>query len=155
MNITNILRSEAVGFKESFDSKEEALQRLVSLAAANGGVSDQALALSAVKEREEMMSTGIGGGIALPHAKTDTVKEPTGSLLILSEPLEFDAVDGEPVFCIFLLLGRDSRVGLHLRILSKVSRLLSSTEFKSQMVTAQSKEELMGLFQKFDNMTTI
>jgi fructose-specific phosphotransferase system IIA component len=155
MNLRDIVSPASVEVGSTYTDKTAVIDRLVELAANTGKISDMQEAKNEVWERESIMSTGVGGGIALPHAKTNAVKEPVGSVIVLKEGLDFDSLDNEDVDILFLLLGRESNVGLHLRLLSKISRLLSGNEFQNELKTAKDPNEVMDLFAQFDSATTI
>lgn len=155
MNLRDIVAASSISVGMVAENKQDAIDRLIELAATSGKVSDLAETKREVWERENIMSTGVGGGIALPHAKTNAVKEPVGALAILSEGIEFDSLDGEDVSIIFLLLGRESNVGMHLRLLSKISRLLSSTDFKIGLLEAKDAGDVLELFTRYDSATSL
>jgi len=155
MNLKDIVSLESIGVGVSVENKAALIDRMIDLADKSGKISDRVDAKKEVLEREKIMSTGVGGGIALPHAKTNAVKEPVGAIAVLKKSVAFDSLDGEDVDIVFLLLGRESNVGLHLRLLSKISRLLSSIEFKTGLKDAKDGNDVLQLFSRFDNATTI
>lgn len=94
----------------------------------------------AVMEREAVLSTGIGGGVAVPHGKSQAV----GDLVLVAgrtrEPVDFDALDERPVRIVFLLIGPESAAGLHVKALSRISRLLRSETVREELVAAETPE---------------
>lgn len=119
--------------------KPGVLRELTTLLAERAGV-EAAPLLSAVLEREEVLSTGIGHGIAIPHAKVSTVQDL--SLVCGSHPagIEFDALDGAPVRLFFLLIGPESAAGQHVKALSRIARLVRREEVREALMRAPSPE---------------
>lgn len=155
MNLRDIVAEQSIQVGVAVSDKAELIDRLLELASKSGRINDISEAKAEVLEREKIMSTGVGGGIALPHAKTNAVKEPTGSLIVLSEGIDFDAIDNEDVHIAFLLLGRENNVGLHLRLLSKISRLISGTDFQTRLKDAQNSNDVVELFSEYDSALTL
>ena len=108
----------------------------------------------AVLEREAMMSTGVGKGLALPHAKTPAVGGMVGALVTTTQPVYFGALDNEPVRIVFLLLGKLDSKSLHVRILSRVSRVMNREEVRKQILAAKSAEELLAILGQYDDSAT-
>jgi PTS system fructose-specific IIC component len=151
MKITDILNKDLIKIKMIADSKDDLLNKMMVLAENSGKIIDSEDARSEVFERESIMSTGVGKGIALPHAKTNSISSTVGALAIMKEPMDYDALDGNPVNIVFLLLGTENNVGNHLRLLSKISRLMNNDTFRAHLTQAQSTEEIMDLFVKAED----
>lgn len=127
------------------NSKDDLLRQMVDLAGKSGLIAHSSDILKCVVEREKVMSTGIGKGVALPHAKTNKLQQAVGSLALLATPINYDSLDGAPISICFLLLGRESNVGVHLRILSKVSRLLNDDSLRAKVLASKNESELYDL----------
>lgn len=151
MGIANILHRDSISLNLSTDDKYSLLETLVHLAAKSGKVKDTDSVIQKVIDREKLMSTGVGKGIALPHAKTDAVEDSVGALAILKEEIDFDSIDGKPVKLVFLLLGQESNVGNHLRLLSIISRILNNDSFRTKLINASNQDEILMHFQEIDN----
>jgi len=150
MKIIDVLQKESIELNLSFQNKDELLSYIIQLAERSGKIADIESASKAVFDRERIMSTGVGKGIALPHAKTNSVADSVGALIILNSPIDFEALDGKPVNIIFLLLGRESNVGNHLRLLSKVSRLLNNDAFRSKLLKSETSDEVINIFSEIE-----
>ncbi|KAJ57311.1 PTS lactose transporter subunit IIC [Actibacterium mucosum KCTC 23349] len=123
MEISSILKPEAVKLFGSQSSKKRLFQDLGEIAASHYGL-NSASVVDALLERESLGPTGVGQGVALPHARLDGLDNVVGAFLRLERPLEFDAVDRKPVDLIFALFApRESGVD-HLKALASVSRVL-------------------------------
>lgn len=128
--------------------KEGMLNELVDLLEGHPAVEDLEQVRQAVFDREKVMSTGVGKGIGLPHAKTPAVNSTLAAFAIAEEPVGFDALDGEPVRLFFLLVGTEEARSQHIKILSRVSRLLNQESFREQLLDAQTVEEVLACFKK-------
>jgi len=125
--------------------KEEVIEELVDLLVRNGRVSDRDAALDAINQREAKGSTGIGNGIALPHAKYTGLGQLTGVIGISEEGVEFDAIDDKPVQVVFLVLADASTPGPHLECLAQISRHLSVPGFYKRLIGCAGAEEVFNL----------
>ena len=95
--------------------------------------------------REEIMSTGIGHGIAIPHGKSEYVSELGGVLGIKKEGVDFDALDGKPTHIFFLLVSPLDVSGPHIKALARISRLLKGEEVRQQLIHARDMEEAIAV----------
>lgn len=150
MRITDVLSIDSICIPMVVNSKVELLNKMLELAVKSGKVTDPEAARKEVFERERIMSTGVGKSIALPHAKTNTVTDSVGALAILENSIDYEALDDQPVKIVMLLLGSENKVGSHLRLLSKISRLMSNDSFKSSLINCQSPQEAYDLFVKIE-----
>lgn len=122
---------------------ESVLSCMVERLHAAGVISSQEDALSRLVEREKVISTGIGGGIAIPHARTPEV---TRTVVVLGRSLkgvEFDAVDGKPVEVVFLILGPPESSAEHVKVLARIARLVKQPEFHAAVLQAETAEMMM------------
>ncbi len=133
----------AVGVKAA--DKREAIAALVDLLAAAGKAPDRDALLAAVLEREALAPTGLGDDCAIPHAQTDAVSETSVAVVRLAEPVGFDAPDGSPARLVVLLAGPKDTAADHLRLLSKLPRLLSDPEVRRALLEAPDGAALAGL----------
>lgn len=126
--------------------KPEIIAELVQLLADAGKISDAAAVTEMVLQREAMMSTGIGGGIAVPHALAPGVENTMIAFGRHRKGAKFDAVDKKPVRLFFLMVGPTGAHSEHLRLLSKLSRLLHDETLKTGLLNADSAETVIELF---------
>jgi fructose-specific phosphotransferase system IIA component len=146
MKITDILAPSCVLLGTQAADKPQVLEFLVNALAATGKVSDRDELLRVITEREKLMSTGIGHGVALPHGKTSTVTNSIAALATLATPIDFDALDDEPVSIVLMLVGTEGNVGVHLRLLSRISRMVGSEQFRNSLRSANNVENVLELF---------
>lgn len=154
MNLTALLQANHVAVNISAPSKLELIDILVNMVSDHASVLDVDAVKKAVLDRESMMSTGVGKGLALPHAKTSAVTGMVGALVTTAEPVDFGALDNEPVRIVFLLLGKPDSKSLHVRILSRVSRVMNRAEVRKQILSATSGSELLSILAQHDDVST-
>ncbi|MDZ7317198.1 MAG: PTS sugar transporter subunit IIA [candidate division KSB1 bacterium] len=143
MHLTDLLSPEVIKVPLAGKEKYEIIEELIGLLDKAGRLENRDLALNAVVERERQMSTGMGDGIAIPHAKTDAVKELSIAFGITRHDVDFQAIDGKPVRLFFLLVGPTDQTALHLKMLSRISRLMHKKEFRDQLRTCMDAEEVL------------
>jgi mannitol/fructose-specific phosphotransferase system IIA component (Ntr-type) len=124
-------------------TKDELLRELVELAAGERDAAAVHSMLQSVREREQVLSTGIGGGVAIPHGKTPLIDELVVAAGVCARPIEFDALDGAPVELCFLLIGPESAAGAHIKALSRISRLLRRDPLREALRGATSSDEFL------------
>ena len=122
------------------------LNALIDLIAKSDKVININKVREAVFEREKIMTTGVGKGFAVPHGKTDAVTDIVAAFAITKKPIDYDSLDGEPVRLIFLLVGRDNMVGPHIKLLSRISKLMNDNNFRDKLINAKDPKEVVELF---------
>src|SRR3989338_646938 len=129
MKISEILDKQGIKIGISSITKEDTLKELVDVLAKVEDIGDPKGIVKALIDRENLGSTGIGQGIAIPHGKTDKVKRLIAVLGISQKGFNFEALDGEPVYIFFLLVAPKETAGPHLKALAQISRLLRDVYF--------------------------
>jgi fructose-specific phosphotransferase system IIA component len=145
MRVCDVLADSTVAAHVNLDTKQDALKYMIHLLDKRGVIEDVDKVQEEIFKRETIMSTGVGKGFAFPHAKTGAVQKPAGALITLDHPIEYQSLDSQPVNIIFMLLGQEHAVGAHLRLLSRISRLMNSDEFRQKLMDAGSADELIEL----------
>lgn len=148
MKITEFLDKRGIKMEVESSEKEDVLKELVDVLAEVKDVGDKKLILKALIDRENLGSTGIGQGIAIPHGKTDKVKDIVAVLGISRKGVNFDALDGEAVFLFFLLVAPKDNPGPHLKALAQISRLLRDSFFCELIKRCQTPDEVFELIRK-------
>ena len=136
MKISDILTEEVIATHLPGNTKEEVLDNIIELAAHSPNMKDKEKVRAAILERERIMSTGVGRGVAVPHGKCDGVSDTVTAFAVTDKPVDFKSLDGQPVQLMFLLVGRENSVGAHLKLLSRISRLMSSDGFRNKLIAA-------------------
>ncbi|MBI1374819.1 MAG: PTS sugar transporter subunit IIA [Phycisphaera sp.] len=145
MQLTDIIKPECVKVPLNSTDKQGAINELINLLADLGRLTDVDSARRSVWQRENTRSTGIGHGLAIPHGKTSCCDRLLMAIGRTDEPIEFDAIDGKPVRLIFLLLSPPDQTGPHIKILARISRLMSQEDIREQAINAKSADALFGL----------
>ena len=144
MNLLDILSAESTIVDLKGESKEDIIAELVNALPVGDAITDRDQVLQAVLDREKIMSTGIGDGIAIPHGKSAAVTELVAAMGTQRRGVDFDALDGEPAFVFFLLVSPANVSGPHIKALARISRLLKNDEFKKKLIEANSAEEIIA-----------
>jgi len=138
--LSDLLSPDRVVVPMAAHEKRAALQELTRVLVERAGGSYRDV-LGAVEERESVMSTGIGLGVAIPHGRSPTVQELALVCGVTDTPVAFEALDGEPVRLFFLVVGPESSAGLHVKVLSRIARLVRHDALRTQLVAAHSPRE--------------
>lgn len=129
-------------------TKDEVLDAMIGLLEGHPAVRDASVVRKAILEREGMMSTGVGKGLALPHAKTSAVKESVAAFAVTKNPVDFGSIDNEPVRLVFLLVGTETAKSEHIKILSRVSRLMNRERFRDLLLRVSEPMEVLRAFER-------
>lgn len=148
MNIVSLLHSENVIPNLEAQDKLEVLNKLVDSLRSQVGDEELEAIREAVLEREKIMSTGVGKGLAIPHGKAEGIEDNYAAFAILKNQIDYEAVDDQPVKLIFLLVGPQSSNNLHIKMLSKISRLMNNSEFRNRLMECNSAEDIIGVFEE-------
>ncbi|MCL5946275.1 MAG: fructose PTS transporter subunit IIA [Planctomycetes bacterium] len=142
MNLTDILKRANIKVPLAAGEKNEAIKELVELLAANKEVSSPDLVLASVLERESIRTTGVGHGLAIPHSKCGGVKELTIAIGKPEQPIDFQSLDGQPVYLIVLLVSPPDQTGAHIQSLARISRLMTIDTFRSKLKAAKTPNDI-------------
>lgn len=145
MRITELLKRESIGLDVAADSKEEAIDKLVSLMDAGGRLNDKAGYKEGILAREALGSTAIGEGIAIPHAKVEAVKEPGLAAMVVRDGVDYEAFDGSLAHLLFMIAAPAGGADVHLEALSRLSTLLMNPGFKENLIAAKDKDEFLKI----------
>lgn len=150
MKITDVLNKESIELLPSINSKKVLIDRLIEIASKSGKILNVEEVRKQVWQREKLMSTGVGKGIALPHAKSNYISAETGSLIVLKQGVEYDSSDDKLVQIALLLIGQESNFGNHLNLLGTISRFLDNDYLRSSILEAETKTDILNLFKKLE-----
>ena len=131
-------------YKRQVQTKEETIDRLIDLMVKSGNISDRQKYREEVFKREKEGTTGIGEGIAIPHAKTEAVKSPGLAAMVVKDGVDYDSLDGQPVYLLFLIAAPNTEDNVHLEVLSRLSMLLMDENFRTRLMGAGSVEEFLS-----------
>jgi mannitol/fructose-specific phosphotransferase system IIA component (Ntr-type) len=145
MRLRDLLDEAAVKIGLESVDKEECFEEMVDILVQAGRVSDRAATLRAIQDREDLATTGIGEGVAVPHGKHESIPELIAALGTSSEGIEFDSVDGKPVHLVVLLLASTDNPGPHILALAEISRLVRTPGFFRKAIDAKTPAELLDM----------
>ena len=150
MKIADFLEEKAVTAELKSTDKDSILKELVGLLADAGVIKDNEEMVKILLEREALGSTGIGNGIAIPHGKSEKIKKLTAALGICRGGMDFNSLDGEPVYIFFLLIAPEEAPGPHLKALARISRLLRDKFFRERLKTASDVKTILEIITEED-----
>lgn len=133
MLLSELLDADCVRVPLNARTKDEVLRELVELAAPDRAPGEIESILDAVRAREREMTTGFGDGVAVPHGRTPLVDRLLVAAGVASTPVDYDALDGKPVELFFLLVGPEVAAGAHVKVLSRLARLLRRDEIRRRL----------------------
>jgi PTS system nitrogen regulatory IIA component len=150
MKILDVLSKEAICIDLKAKDKKGVLDELAAAVCQLTGDTQEEL-VKILLERERLGSTGIGGGIGIPHGKLKNLDSLVLGFGLSRRGVDFESMDGRPTHIFFLLLTPESSAGLHLKLLARISRLLKNDDFKSQLMQAISPDDVMEIIREKDD----
>lgn len=147
MKLIDLLKINYIKYPLAASNKVDVIKELLSLFSENNLIDNREEVLKAVLEREKILSTGLGNGVAIPHCKTNSVEEFGVALGIHSKGVDFQSLDHKPAHIIFLLIGPENKPGFHIRLLSRISRIISKEDVRRQILASKTPEEIYRIFQ--------
>ena len=145
MKILDLLKDVSIDVNATCSNKDEAIDTLVSLMAKQGNLNDQDVYKQGIYAREELSTTGIGEGIAIPHAQSEVVNAPGLAAMVVKDGVDYQSLDNQPAKLFFMIAVPKTGGNEHLQILAMLSQMLMDTDFKDSLINAQSVEEFMDL----------
>jgi len=147
MKVYELLEIKNILTEFKSENKNDVINELVDLLKGDERVINLEEIRKCVFEREEKMSTGVGKGFAIPHGKTNSVADIVAAFGKSAAPIEYNSLDGEPVHLVFLLIGKENLLAKHIKLLSRISRLMNNEEFRKKLIEADSPESILKIFQ--------
>ena len=148
MLLTDQFNKDSIIVNSKAFTKEQAISELSSLLCDNFKISKKQQIINAVLEREKKMSTGIGCGLAIPHAKVDVVDRIHIVAMNLSEGINFMSIDKQSVFLIFLIISPTNVMGPHIRLLAFISRIMSDVKIRTRLIETTDVDDFYTTLQK-------
>ncbi len=143
MRLSQLVDKSTIKTNLKSEEKEKVFEELVNLLVQAGRIKDRRRAVAALIERERLGTTGIGEGIAIPHAKDESIERLTAALGISRKGIDFDATDGEPVHVVFLVLAEANNPGPHIALLAEIARLFQTRGFYKELLNATTPEKAL------------
>lgn len=148
MKISDLLIKDRINLDVQSTNKVDVIKELAKLHEKTGVLNDYDGYVKALMAREEQSSTGIGEGIAIPHAKTEFVKEPALAMGRKPEGIDYDSLDGEPATLFFMIAAPDGANNTHIETLARLSQLLLDDDFKAALENAKTADEVLDIINK-------
>lgn len=148
MRIRELLSSQSIALGANSANKKDIIEKMTVLMEASGNLTDRKQYLKGVLKREAEGTTGIGEGVAIPHAKNAAVKKAGLAAMVLKQTVDFDSLDGEPVKLIFMIAAPDNGENEHLEALSRLSTMLMDDEFRNQLIQAEDTDQFLAIIDK-------
>jgi PTS system nitrogen regulatory IIA component len=145
MNLDKCLSKDAIALQLKSTTKKDVLVEMVDLLLSGGKINNRDKVLAAIREREQKMSTGMQNGIAIPHAKSDTIDTLVAAIGLKPEGIDFDSLDGEKATIIVMTLSPTKRAGPHIQFLAEISRQLNDVNVRERMLSSSSAEDLISI----------
>jgi fructose-specific phosphotransferase system IIA component len=145
MKLSKFCSEDLITFNLKSKNKENILEELVDLASKSKLVKDSGELLKDVKDREDLVTTGVGYGVAFPHAKTKATKGIVIAFGRADKGVDFDAMDHKPVYLFFLIAAPEDAIGAHLNVMARLSYIMKSEENRNKMMTVTSPGELLQM----------
>jgi fructose PTS system EIIBC or EIIC component len=150
MKITKLLTSETILLSMTSTQKINAIEELINVLDEAGKITDKVAFKEAILKREAQSTTGIGDGIAIPHAKTAVVKEPAIVFGKSNAGVEYEALDGQPSHLFFMIAAPEGANNTHLEALARLSGMLMNEGVRKQLLNAASKKEVLDIIDSHD-----
>jgi fructose-specific phosphotransferase system IIA component len=151
MRLTDVLNENFVDISLSGTNRDECIKELIDKLVTAKTINNADSIFDAVLEREKIMTTGVGNGIAIPHCKHSDSRNFSVCLGIQRKGIDFQSIDKKDVNIIFLLVGPENNPGLHIKFLSRISRLMSNEELRQQLLECNSDKEAFDLIHDEEN----
>ena len=150
MRITDLLKKESIELNSAVSSKSEAIEKLIGLQINGGCISDGEKYKKDILAREASASTAVGDGIAIPHAKSDGVKEPSLAAITVPGGVDYGALDGNPSNLLFMIAAPNDG-DVHLEVLSRLMTILMDADFRQKLLSAKTKEDFIAVIDAKEN----
>ncbi|MBD3218531.1 MAG: PTS fructose transporter subunit IIA [candidate division Zixibacteria bacterium] len=145
MKLSKFTEEELITFDLKGEEKEAVIEELIDLASKSKLVRDRDELLKDIIERENLVTTGVGYGVAFPHAKTKAVKGIVIAFGRSDKGINFDAMDKKPVYLFFLIAAPEDAIGAHLNVMARLSFLMKSEENREKLMNVNNQGELLTI----------
>lgn len=150
MRIVDLLSKESISLNTAPKNKSEAIDMLVDLQVKGGKIADKEAYKKGILAREEMSSTAVGDGIAIPHAKSTAVNAPSLAAMTVPGGVDYEALDDEPSNLLFMIAAPNNG-DVHLEVLSRLMTILMDEDFRGKLLAAKSKDEFLTIINDMEN----
>ena len=155
MKLGDVLTESLIKIPLQKTNKMEIISELIDLLEPTGKMINKSNMLQSVIDREKIMSTGIGNSVAIPHGKSPEALEIVVSMGVTSHDVDFESLDGKPVRIIFMLIGPEKPASLHIKMLSRISRLCYQPAFRKKIIESTTSAEILRIIREEEKLIEI
>jgi len=148
--IEELLDEDLILVLDSIEDKFKLIEMMVDKALSKGLIMTREPILHKIREREELESTGVVEGIAIPHARTEAVKDLLLAVAVVKRGLDFQSLDGKPVYMVFLIVAPEDAKKKYINVLARISRMCRQEEFRIALKEVTSASEILKIIREFD-----
>ncbi|NUN08193.1 MAG: PTS sugar transporter subunit IIA [Ignavibacteriaceae bacterium] len=148
MKLSDLLSEKYIISNLKSRHKEDVINELIDLFRGDDKVNDIEKVRASVMDREKIMSTGVGKNFAIPHGKTDAVNDIICAFGRTNEPIDYQSLDSQPVHLVFLIVGKDTMVSTHIKLLSRISRMMTKDGFREKLLKETTVEGIIKHFRE-------
>ncbi|RMF61172.1 MAG: PTS sugar transporter subunit IIA [Calditrichaeota bacterium] len=148
MKLVDVLKPEYIKIPLTETTKLEVIKELLSVLVEQKVVNNPDEVLTAILEREKIMTTGVGNGVAIPHCKTRHATDFAIAMGIHPTGIDFQSLDNKPTQIVFLLIGPEDKPGTHIRLLSRISRIISREKVRQQILQCSSPQDVYNILKQ-------
>ncbi|MBT9831481.1 PTS sugar transporter subunit IIA [Clostridium baratii] len=146
MKLNELIKESTIKLNVTATDKNSIIDEMIDVLENDGIIRDRNKFKEDILKREALSNTGIGFGIAIPHAKSTEVNEPRIAVGIVKPGIDYGSIDGKDINMIFMIAVNDDQSDLHLKALANLSRRLIHEDFRNDLLNAESKEEILEMF---------
>jgi fructose-specific phosphotransferase system IIA component len=150
MKLSKFCGEDLISFEVSAQTKDEVIKELVDLASSSKLVKDAAQLLKDILEREKLVTTGVGYGVAFPHAKSKAIRGIIIAFGRSKRGIDFDSMDKKPVHLFFLIAAPEDAIGAHLNVMARISFLMRSEKNRDKLMKIKSPKELLEVLDSYE-----
>ncbi|UCF62835.1 MAG: PTS sugar transporter subunit IIA [bacterium] len=148
MKLIDVLKPDYIKIPLQSELKEDAIRELIEVLEGQDIFNDSQAVFQSVIDREKIMTTGVGREVAIPHCKKKDCRKFAIAFGLTSKGIDFNSIDGKPVKIIFLLLGPEDNPGMHIRLLSRISRLIAKEELREKLLSVSKPDTAYALLKE-------
>lgn len=148
--LEDLINKELIFVTDKVKGKYELLEKMVDKTLGKGLIMTREPIIHEIRKREKLESTGVIEGVAIPHARTEAVKDLILEIAIIKKGLDFDSLDDKPVYIVFLIVAPEEARTKYIKVLARISRMCRQEGFRSKLKEANSPEEVYEIIQNFD-----
>lgn len=149
--LEKLINKDLIIVKDKVKGKYELLEDMVDKTLGKGLIMTREPIIHEIKKREKLESTGVIEGVAIPHARTEAIKDLLLEIAIIKKGLDFEALDEKPVYIVFLIVAPEEARKKYIQVLARISRMCRQNNFRERLKNANDADEVIEIIEEFDN----